>query len=79
MLQLAHDDFGVLPWRDNFTYATELATDGFAISPRLQSFLVKFAHIIPRSVEEGTLDAANYFYDEQGEAHPVGYVLKNPA
>ena len=79
MLQLAHSDFGTLPWSDNFTYATQLATEGFAISPRLQSFLVKFAHIIPRTVEEGTLDAAAYFYDDNGEAYPVGHRLKNQA
>ncbi|MEX0643981.1 MAG: gamma-glutamyltransferase [Parvularculaceae bacterium] len=72
MLELAHDEHGRLPWADLLAPAVHLAEDGFAISPRLANYLVK----VPRLK---TLPAAAaYFYDADGEPHPVGYVLKNP-
>lgn len=79
MLQMAHADHGKLAWGEHFTTAITLANDGFPISPRLQNFLVRFSRFIPKTAEEGPSDAYHYFYDESGDAHPVGHLLKNPA
>jgi gamma-glutamyltranspeptidase / glutathione hydrolase len=73
MLKSAHDLHGRLPWRDLFTPAISLASEGFAVSPRLHGLLEG----------EGTLRndaiARALYYDEAGEARPVGYLLRNPA
>ncbi len=79
LLQLAHEDHGRLAWRDNFKHAAQLATDGFNISPRLHNFIERFANAIPNTIEEGPIDAHQYFYDSAGQAYPIGYKLKNPA
>jgi len=78
MLHIAHQDHGRLPWGVHFKRARQLAIDGFAISPRLQSFIKRFRRFIPSTVEQGPLDAYHYFYDGAGEPLPVGHVLKNP-
>ena len=78
MLSMAHQDHGTLPWRNLFSHASKLANDGFEISPRLHGMLVRFKRFIPSTVQEGPTDAFEYFYDENGEPHPVGYLLKNP-
>ena len=73
MLKSAHELHGRLPWRDLFTPAISLASEGFAVSPRLHGLLQG----------EGTLRndviARTLYYDEAGEARPVGYLLRNPA
>ena len=79
MLKLAHDDHGALPWGQHFSAAEKLAIEGFEISPRLFYFINRFGRFIPKTLEEGTLDAANYFFDEAGNAKQVGDLLKNPA
>jgi gamma-glutamyltranspeptidase/glutathione hydrolase len=71
MLELAHRDHGRLPWARLFTPAIELAENGFEISPRLYFLLDRF---------KGFARAErfrDYFYDENGEPHPVGYRLVN--
>lgn len=78
LLHLAHDDHGQLAWHDNFGYAKQLARDGFQVSPRLHSFMERFAKYIPSRIENGPLDAYRYFYDQNGQAYPVGHTLKNP-
>jgi len=78
MLQLAHKDHGKLPWSTLFGQAQTLANDGFAISPRLYGMINRFSKYLPKTVEEGPTDAAEYFLDSAGEAYPVGHVLKNP-
>ncbi|MEM9313238.1 MAG: gamma-glutamyltransferase family protein [Pseudomonadota bacterium] len=68
MLSLAHDDHGTLPWEGLFDYAIDLASNGFDVSPRLKSFFEKYGtRLIPATVEEGPLDAYNYFFDDAGE------------
>ena len=73
MLELAHDDHGVLPWDTLFVDAIALSENGFEVSPRLNGLLKRFPRVKTMPV------AAAYFYDEEGTARPVGHVLKNPA
>jgi gamma-glutamyltranspeptidase/glutathione hydrolase len=72
MLALAHQQHGRLPWAHLFEPAIRLATDGFAISPRLHAQLKADPYL--------RLDptALAYFYQTNGQPHPVGYVLRNP-
>ncbi|MFM2399973.1 MAG: gamma-glutamyltransferase [Pseudomonadota bacterium] len=72
MLQEAHARWGVLPWEVLFLPAVKLATEGFAISPRLHALLAKEEHLKKDPV------AAAYFYNADGSAKAVGTVLKNP-
>lgn len=73
MLALAHRQHGRLPWARLFEPAIRLATDGFAVGPRLHAQLAADAHL--------RLDptALAYFYQANGQPHPVGHVLRNPA
>ncbi len=73
MLAYAHQEHGVLPWSDLFQPAITLAEEGFNISPRLQGLLDA-----DQSLREDDI-ARELYYDENGDAHPVGYTLKNPA
>jgi len=73
MLEMVHRGHGRLAWPRLFAPAIELAEQGFAVSPRLHGLLQKNEHLRAQPA------AAAYFYDSQGEAWPVGYVLRNPA
>jgi gamma-glutamyltranspeptidase / glutathione hydrolase len=72
MLAQAHTQHGKLPWTKLFEPAIALATQGFAISPRLHAQLKADAYL--------RLDptARAYFYQANGEPHVVGHVLRNP-
>jgi gamma-glutamyltranspeptidase/glutathione hydrolase len=72
MLELAHREHGRLPWADLFAPAIELAENGFAVSPRLFGLLNGFKRFARGD------DFRRYFYDANGEPHPVGYRLRNP-
>ena len=72
-LELAHRQQGKLPWRKVFQPAIELATQGFAVSPRLHALLVE-----SRDELAAQPAAARYFYGPDGQPWPVGHVLKNP-
>lgn len=72
MLEMAHQQYGKLPWSSLFTQAIKLAEDGFAVSPRLAAMLKTELHLKKDPV------AAAYFYDKAGNPRPAGYVLKNP-
>jgi gamma-glutamyltranspeptidase/glutathione hydrolase len=72
MLELAHRQYGRLPWASLFAPAIKLAEDGFAVSPRLNGLLKAEQHLKKDPV------AAAYFYEKDGNPHPVGYILKNP-
>jgi len=78
MLQLAHQDHGNLPWGVHFDRAKSLATDGFAISPRLAGMIERFGKYIPKTTDEGPTDAYQYFYNA-GKPRAAGEILKNPA
>ena len=73
MLALAHRQHGRLPWARLFEPAIRWATDGFAIGPRLHAQLAADAYL--------RLDptALAYFYQANGQPHPIGHVLRNPA
>lgn len=73
MLELAHEEHGSLPWAELLAPARRLASEGFPVSPRLHELLTR----IPRLKQLPA--AAAYFYGENGAAHPVGHILKNPA
>jgi gamma-glutamyltranspeptidase/glutathione hydrolase len=79
MLEMAHSEHGKLPWSGLFTRATELANKGFKISPRLQSFIVRLNKYIPKTLQEGPLEARKYFYDADNEPLQVGDVRTNLA
>jgi gamma-glutamyltranspeptidase/glutathione hydrolase len=73
MLELAHKEYGKLPWAKLFAPAIKLAEEGFAVSPRLNALLSNERYLQRDPV------AAAYFFDKDKKAWPVGHILKNPA
>ena len=73
MLELAHREHGKLPWKTLFEPAIALSERGFAVSPRMHKMLAGETHLRKDPV------AVAYFYDKNGQAWPVGHILKNPA
>ena len=73
MLALAHGEHGALPWKDLFDPAIRLASEGFPVSPRLREMVSKDQNLKKFKASR------DYFYGPDGEAWPVGHVLKNPA
>lgn len=72
MLEMAHQQYGKLPWAKLFEPAIALAEDGFRVSARMSTLLASEQHLKKDPV------AAAYFYDAAGKAWPVGHLLKNP-
>ena len=79
LLALAHQDHGRLPWSELFERASQLANQGFAVSPRLADMLTRFARFIPQQRSDGPLDAYHYFHHSDGQPLAAGDILKNPA
>lgn len=75
MLALAHEDHGELPWAEGFTAATDLAENGFEVSPRLATLIAAVAPRTPLDEWEATRD---YFFTDAGEPLPAGHLLRNP-
>jgi gamma-glutamyltranspeptidase/glutathione hydrolase len=73
MLELAHRQYGKLPWATLFAPAIKLADEGFAVSPLLHALLQSDKYL------KNDATAAAYFYDQDGKPWPVGHRLKNPA
>ena len=73
VLALAHERYGKLPWKKLFQPAIRWAREGFAISPRLHAQIQADAYL------RQDPQALAYFYDAQGQAHPVGFKLRNLA
>jgi len=73
MLELAHRQHGKLPWKTLFEPAIRMAEGGFAVSPRMHKMLAGDAYLRKDPV------ALAHFYDKDGQAWPVGHILKNPA
>ena len=71
MLEAMHDDLGALPWAAVFEPAIRLAEEGFAVSPRLHALVSASGGL------RASPTASSYFYDKQGNAWPVGHVLRN--
>ncbi len=72
MMEMAHADHGKLPWADLFEPAITMATEGFAITPRLHELVAADEHLSRYNT------ARAYFYDDRGEARPIGEILTNP-
>jgi gamma-glutamyltranspeptidase/glutathione hydrolase len=74
MLELAHDDHGVLSWQQLFQSGIALATEGFAISGRLAAAIESSRPFLSYDP-----DAAAYFLNADGTAKALGTRLQNPA
>ncbi|MEX3773841.1 gamma-glutamyltransferase [Pseudomonas sp. MYb118] len=72
-LELAHRQYGRLPWAQLFEPAIKLAEQGFPISPRLHQ-LIAADSSMTRSA-----DMMAYFRNSDGSPKAVGTPLKNPA
>jgi gamma-glutamyltranspeptidase/glutathione hydrolase len=73
MLQAAHRQHGRLPWARLFEPAIALAEGGFPLGARLHRLLQE-GDALKRDAR-----ARAYFFDAEGQAHPVGHGLRNPA
>ena len=73
MLALAQKEHGRLAWKSLFADSERLATDGFAVSPRLAGY------IAGNSAQAKAPDMAAYFTKPDGKRYVAGDVLKNPA
>lgn len=72
MLEMAHKQYGKLPWARLFEPAITLAEHGFRVSPRMATLLAPELHLKKDPV------ALAYFYDAKSQPWPVGHLLKNP-
>ncbi len=72
MLEMAHRQYGKLPWARLFEPAIALAEGGFKVSPRLNTLVKADAHLKKDPV------AAAYFFKPGGDARDVGSRLRNP-
>ena len=72
MLEAAHRQHGRLPWAQLLAPAITLAEQGFRVSPRLHTLLQADLHLKKDPL------ALRFFYNAQGQAWPVGHVLRNP-
>lgn len=72
MLEMAHKEYGKLPWAKLFEPAIALAEGGFRLSPRLHSLLLEDPYLKLDPV------AAAYFYKQDGTARDVSSTLRNP-
>jgi gamma-glutamyltranspeptidase/glutathione hydrolase len=72
MLEMAHRQYGRLPWAKLFEPAIVLAEGGFKVSPRLNTLSKADAHLKKDPV------ALSYFFKPDGDARDVGVNLRNP-
>lgn len=74
MLKRAHDDYGKLAWGPQMDPAIRHAEDGFPISPRMASLMVRAGkYALPRDE-----NALRYFFEDYGKTtHPAGFVRDN--
>jgi gamma-glutamyltranspeptidase / glutathione hydrolase len=72
MLELAHKQYGKLPWAQLFEPAIALAENGFVVSPRLHAELAGERYIMQER-------AKSYFYNRDGAPVAAGQTLRNPA
>ena len=71
MLEMAHGQYGRLPWAALFEPAIRQAEHGFAISPRLAMLLKSDRYLSQDS------NARAYFYNADGSPKSAGTLLKN--
>lgn len=68
-----HDSFGQTSWQDVLASPQQLATEGFAISPRMSASIANSAEDLSHDPE-----ASAYFLNTEGEAKSPGTLLQNP-
>jgi len=73
VLELAQKKHGKLTWAKLFNPAIKIATDGFALSPRVHELIAG-----DRSLNK-LEPAKSFFYQTDGTAKAVGTIIKNPA
>ncbi|RYX96278.1 MAG: gamma-glutamyltransferase [Comamonadaceae bacterium] len=73
MLEMAHRQYGKLPWAQLFVPAIQLAENGFKVSARLNTLLKSEVHLSKDDT------ARAYFYKPDGSPVDVGSTLRNPA
>ncbi|ABM36921.1 gamma-glutamyltransferase [Polaromonas naphthalenivorans] len=73
MLEMAHQQYGKLPWAQLFAPAIELADNGFKVSARLNMLLKDEKYL------KNDPTAAAYFYKADGTPVDAGATLRNPA
>jgi len=71
-LALLHQKYGSLEWNKLFLPTIRLAKEGFFISPRLHTLIVKDPFLLKN------INASRYFFDKDLNPLPIGYLLKNP-
>lgn len=71
MVEEVHGEYGKLPWKELFTPAIEIATNGFPISHRLH-------HLIEKTPRLKTFTLPKEYLFTQGKPKPIGEILKNP-
>ncbi|MGC3980623.1 MAG: gamma-glutamyltransferase [Steroidobacteraceae bacterium] len=74
MLEQAHREHGRVAWKQLFSPAIQLATQGFQISPRMAASIADSQRQLQRDPE-----ARAYFLDAEGNAKVAGTLLRNPA
>ena len=72
MLQLAHQQYGKLPWAQLFEPAIAVAENGFAVSPRLAAAIAGEPYLRQER-------ARAYFFNRDGTPVAAGQTLRNPA
>jgi gamma-glutamyltranspeptidase/glutathione hydrolase len=72
MLQLAHQQYGKLPWAQLFEPAIAVAENGFAVSPRLAAAIAAEPYLRQER-------ARAYFFNRDGTPVAAGQTLRNPA
>lgn len=73
MLDQAHHDHGRLPWAGLFDRASQLARDGFVVSPRLAGMIA-----MKQVPQPSAPDARRYFTKADGTPYVAGDRLRNP-
>ena len=73
MLEMAHREYGRLPWHRLFEPAMRLAEGGFALGPRLHQLIVD----TPQMKEMP--GARQHFYDKEGKPYAAGTWVYNPS
>lgn len=68
-----HQRWGRRPWAAAFQPAIRLARDGFPVTARLHEFSTAFQSMLQQSPA-----AARIFLDADGQAWPIGHMLKQP-
>ncbi|MEE2745909.1 MAG: gamma-glutamyltransferase [Pseudomonadota bacterium] len=71
MLDIAHKEHGILPWKRLFQAAIQLSKNGFIISPRLHEMIKADPHLKKFEM------AKKYFFSADGMARVPGTLLNN--